>query len=93
MNTSPRDTETLARALKTLLQTPGSEDYRTIDALLSSGASLAEALELAHRMFPAFASMSALKKMVYFEPGALDALDNDLKRRLIASARAMLGVD
>lgn len=87
------ETERLARTLKALLKTSGPEECRTIDTLLSSGASLAEGQELAHRLFPAFASMPALKKMVYLEPAALDTLDNELKRRLIASARTMLGVD
>jgi hypothetical protein len=67
------------------------KDYRDIDALLTAGITLPEALAAARVIQgPHFNPQISLKALSYFEDGGLEDLSQDLKRRLMSAVR---GVD
>jgi hypothetical protein len=64
------------------------KDYRDIDALLTAGITLPEALAAARVIQgPAFNPQISLKALSYFEDGGLQSLPQDLKRRLMTAVR------
>lgn len=67
------------------------KDYRDIDALLTAGITLPEALAAARVIQgPHFNPQISLKALSYFEDDGLEDLSQDLKRRLMTAVR---GVD
>jgi len=77
----------LATKLKVILQRIEAKDYRDIAAMLAAGASLAQGLADARVLYgPAFQPSEALKALVFFEGGDLDALTGEEKELLIKKA-------
>lgn len=82
----------LGHKLKVLMQRVEVKDYLDIDALLRADVSLDRGLAAAQSLFPAFSPAQGLKALTYFAPRELTALDQQLKKRLIAAARSALKV-
>ncbi len=73
--------------LKVILQRVEAKDYIDTAAILDSGVSLAFGLGAARALFgQAFQPSECLKALVYFEGGDLEALAQQVRNRLIASA-------
>ena len=79
----------LAHKLKVILQRVDVKDYTDIDAILSSGLSLADGLAGAQALYREFAPQEALKAMAYFKDGNLDLLPDSAKKRLVAAANSV----
>lgn len=67
-----------------------AKDYVDIDALISAGVSLGEALASARLVYgDAFAPTPTIKALAYFGDGDLPTLPEDVKQRLVAATTAV----
>lgn len=67
-----------------------AKDYLDIDALISAGVSLGEALAAAKLVYgDAFAPTPTIKALAYFGDGDLPTLPDDVKQRLVAASTAV----
>jgi hypothetical protein len=67
-----------------------AKDYLDIDALISAGVPLGEALAAARVVYgDAFAPTPTIKALAYFGDGDLSTLPDDVKQRLVAAATAV----
>ena len=67
-----------------------AKDYLDIDALISAGVSLGEALAAAKLVYgDAFAPTPTIKALAYFGDGDLPTLPEDVKQRLVAASTAV----
>lgn len=80
----------MATKVKVVLQRVEAKDYRDVAALVASGASLAKGLSSARQLYGgAFQPTEALKALVYFEGGDLQALSAYERDTLIAASSAV----
>lgn len=79
-----------ATKVKVLLDRASFRDYVDIDALISAGIGLDQALAAARGVYgPEFNPLLSVKALTYFEDDDLKQLDAGLKRRLISAACAV----
>ena len=73
--------------VKALLQRVETKDYRDIAALLEQGVKLEDILGSARALFgKAFNPLIAQKTLCYFKGGDLDALEADVRNRLLSAS-------
>ena len=79
-----------ATKMKTLLDRAEAKDYLDVDAAITAGVDLPTALGDARAIFgPAFEPLLALKAITFFEEPGLRDLDDAVRARLRAAARAV----